>query len=541
MRSPLQVWRRLRAPLQVWRRLRAAVRARRGLGAGGVLGAAGAVSVLGFAPFHIQPLYLIALCLLVLMLDDARRCARPLRAGFWRAWCFAAGAFLAGTFWVANAFLERGGVYAGFFWVPLLLMPAGLALFWGVAGAAYARLSRPGPARIVLFAALFTGVEYARATWLSGFPWNLPGHVWPAGGPVSQSASLIGAMGLSAVTLLVLASPAALDGTGRRAVRAIAPVLAVVALAGLIVSGELRLARTPIETTGASVRVVKLGLAQSERRYDQREAMLEAYLDLSTAPGLDAVDAVIWPEGALPALTLREPELLARMGEALAGHTLILGSTRADTDVLPYRYYNALAVLDFTGEGPLAVEIYDKTRLVPFGEGNPIRPLTEIFGFQSLSTNSPFFVPGGGARTLTVEGLPPFLPLICYEIIYPGYVRDAAPRPAWILNISNDSWYGASTGPYQHHNIARYRSVETGLALVRSASAGVSGLVDPLGRAVQLSALKSSEALDIPILAAIDKPFYAKWGDAPWVAVLLAMLALLLFPWSCLRRPERSI
>lgn len=522
----------MRAPLDAWRRLRAVLRSRRGLAAGAILALAGAVSVLGFAPFHLQPLYLVALCLLVLMLDDARRSARPLRAGFWRAWCFGAGAFLAGTFWVANAFIERGGAYVWFFWVPLILMPAGLALFWGAAGAAYARLSRPGPARIVLFAALFTGVEYARATWLSGFPWNLPGHVWAAGGPVSQSASLVGAMGLSAVTLLVLASPAALDGTGRRAVRAIAPVLGVIVLAGLIGFGEWRLARTHVEPTGASVRVVKLGLTQSERRYENRAEILEAYLALSTGPGLDGVDALIWPEGALPALTLREPDLLARMGEALAGRTLILGVTRVDTEALPYRYYNALAALEFTEAGPAAAAIYDKTRLVPFGEGNPIRPLTEIFGFQSLSVNSPFLVPGGGAQTLQLDGLPPFLPLICYEIIYPGYVRGASPRPAWILNISNDSWYGESTGPYQHYNIARYRSVETGLALVRSASAGVSGLVDPLGRAVQLSGLKSSEALDIPILAPIEKPIYAKWGDAPWAAGLLAMLLMFQLPAS---------
>ncbi|TGY89059.1 apolipoprotein N-acyltransferase [Marinicauda algicola] len=524
---------------KAWRRARAALRAQTGVRAGAILFLAGAVSVLGFAPFHVQPAYLIALCLLVLMLDDARRSPAPLKGGFWRAWCFAAGAFLAGTFWVANAFLERGGVYAGFFWVPLIAMPSGLALFWGVAGALYARLSRPGPGRVVTFAALFTAVEFARASWLSGFPWNLPGHVWEAGGAVSQAASLVGTMGLSAATLLILASPAALDGSGSRAARALPPVFGVLALAGLIGFGELRLARTPVEETGYAVRVVKLGIAQSERRYENRHAMLEAYLELSAAPGLDRIDAVIWPEGALPALTLREPDLIDRMAGVLPGETLILGATRAETGALPYLYYNALAVLDFTAQGPVLAATYDKTRLVPFGEGNPIRPLTEIFGFQSLSTNSPFLSPGSGAARIALGGLPVFAPLICYEVIYSGYVREAASEAAWLLNISNDSWYGASTGPYQHYNIARYRAIETGLPLVRAASAGVSGLVDPLGRGLQLSGLKSSEALDIPILAAADKPFYANRGDSPWVTALgLVLLLVHVLPLG--RRRRRS-
>lgn len=524
------------APLDVWRGLRERVRALPAPAAGALAFAAGALTVFAFAPFHIQPVYLLALCLFVLMLDDARGKPRPRRAGFWRGWAFGAGMFLAGTFWIANAFFERGGVYAWFFWVPLVFIPAGLALFWGLAGAVYARLSRPGPARIVVFAVLFTGVEYVRATALSGFPWNLPGHVWAAGGAVSQAASLVGAMGLSALSLLILASPAALEGPGGKLRRAAAPGLAFLVLAGLIGFGHWRLAATPVVETGEQVRVVKLGLAQSERRYENRAAMLERYIELSAGPGLETVDAIIWPEGALPALTLREPELIARMNEALSGERLILGVTRADTATQPTAYYNALAVLDFGAEGAGLSGLYDKVRLVPFGEANPLRAVTGLFGFQSLATNSPFYTPGEEARVIALEGLSPFQPLICYEVIYSGFVRSGEPRPAWLLNISNDSWYGTAIGPYQHLNLARYRAVETGLPLVRSASAGVSGLTDPLGRGVVLTGLKSSEALNIPILAALDEPFYAQHGDIPWIAGLLVMLLLVRIPWSSVRR-----
>jgi len=317
------------------------------------------------------------------------------------------------------------------------------------------------------------------------------------------------------------------------------PILAALVLAGLIGYGQWRLSSIEIQETGRMVRVVKLGLPQSQRRYENRQAMLERYIELTAGPELARADAVIWPEGALPARTLREPDLLARMGEVLAGTPLILGTTRVDTEVEPDLYYNALAVLAFGDDGPRLGAVYDKARLVPFGEGNPVRPLTELVGFQSLATNSPFYTPGAGARAISVAGLPAFAPLICYEVIYPGYVREAAPQAQWLLNISNDSWYGGSTGPYQHLNQARFRAIETGLPLIRSASAGVSGLVDPLGRGVALTALKSSEALNIPILADIREPFYARRGDAPWAIVLVVLLLLVRLPWSFMRRQGR--
>lgn len=517
-------------PAEAWRRGRARLRTLGCRASGALLFLVGAVSSLAFAPFHIQPVYLAGLCLLIFMLDDARTKARPVRSGLYRGWMFAVGLFLASVYWVANAFIERGEPYAYFFWVPLILMPTGLALFWALASTAYVRLSRRGPVRVVLFAALLTLAEYLRAHILSGFPWNIPGQVWIAGEPISQTASVIGINGLSALTLLIVSSPAALSGSGRTPVRFLVPAAALIALAGLFAFGAIRLSATDIEETGAELRIVKLGLAQSERDYEARAAILDEYLALSASPGLERMSAVVWPEGAVPGLILREPELVSRIGETLGPVPLILGTARVETGAPPYLYYNSLAVLDWVSGEPRLSAVYDKARLVPFGEGNPIRNLTEILGFTSLSTNSPFYTPGEGASVLEVNGLPPLLPLICYEVIFPGFIRGAQSEAAWLLNISNDSWYGQASGPYQHFNIARYRSIETGLPMVRSASAGVSGLVDPLGRGTQLTGLQSSQALDIRLLAAIAKPFYATHGDSPWVIAFIVMLLLIHAP-----------
>ncbi len=498
--------------------LRARLDALTGWKAALVLFLAGAFSVLAHSPFHIQPALIAALVLLVVMLDAARGTARPLRSGFLRAWVFASGMFLGGTWWVANAFLVSAGDHAWLIWAPLIVMPGGLALFWGLAGALYAKFAPPGPFRIGVFAALFIAVELLRSTILSGFPWNLPGHVFAAGGAMSQIASVIGAAGLSAVVLYAFASPAALFGAGSRLARVLPLAVSVVALAGLWGFGAARLAGAEIQPTGQTLRIVQLNVPQQAKVRENRLEILDAYLQLTAEPGLEDVDAVIWPEGAIPGFMLQDEAVLDWISDVMpADGRLISGVTRIEGDASAWRAYNSLASLQFTG-GYAAVDgLYDKVRLVPFGEGNPVRPLTELLGFETLSNLVPFYTPGDESQTVRVEGMPSFAPLICYEVIFPRFVPRGFERPELLVNISNDAWYGNSSGPRQHLNQARFRALEEGLPMVRSASAGISGLIDAYGRGVVLLDLRASQAVDIELLAALPETFYARYGDWPWL------------------------
>ena len=489
------------------------------------LALAGAGGVLAHAPYFIQPALAAALVVLVLALDGARRTRRPLVSGFVRAWAFAFGMFLAGAWWVANAFANNPN--PAYHWmgpVAALLLAAGLALLWGLAGAVYARLSRPGVHRIAVFALVVFAAEMTRTYALSGFPWNLPGHVWPAGGPVSQAASLIGASGLSFLTLYAFASPAALISRASLAARLI-PVLAgasLLAAAGAF--GALRLAdAAPEPLEDARLRVVQAEIPPLEKTYENRRAILRRYLEMSVAPGLEDVDALVWPEVAIPAYLQSEPELVEAMGAAFdGGPLLVTGAARFERGPEATAYYNSLFVIDFDGGQAASLGVYDKTRLVPFGEGNPVRALTERFGFTALARN--FFTPGGGATTLDPERLPAFAPLICYEVIFPRFVPRGEARPAFLLNVSNDSWYGDSAGPRQHLNQARYRAIEEGLSMARAASGGSSGLIDPWGRGVALLPLGVEETLDIQILEGIDETLYGKHGDAPWAGIAFILL-----------------
>lgn len=489
---------------------------------------AGLVSVLAHAPFFFQPALIAGLILLVLTLDASAKTARPRRSGFWRGWCFGAGYFLGGTWWVANAFLVSAEEHAWLIWAPLTLLPAGLALFWGLAGGVYARLAPDGPSRIGLFAILFTAVEMTRSVVLSGFPWNLAGHVFEAGTPVSQAAAYIGAAGLSAFVLYAFASPAALLGRTGGWMRA-APVLVSMALlAGMWTHGSWRLANASTEMTDTRLRVVQLAIPQREKRHANRLAILDQYLDFTLRDGLEDMDAVIWPEGAIPTLMLEDSRVLVRLEADLpSGTRLWAGVTRRDRFPEGELYYNALAAMHFE-DGAGAVEaIYDKVRLVPFGEGNPLQLITGLFGFTTLSMNAPYYTPGPGPQTLQVAGIPAFAPLICYEVIFPRFAPRGEDRPAFLLNISNDSWYGNSAGPRQHLNQARYRAIEEGLPLVRSATLGSSGLVDAYGRAVHLLDPQMNEALDIVLPSAFQPVAYAVHGNLPWIVVSLLLLTCL--------------
>lgn len=492
-----------------------------------LLGVAGAFGVLGYAPLFWLPAYLLSMSLLILALDDARRFKNALRAGFARAWSFGAGHFLAGTAWVANAFLVSAGNDEWLIWAPLTLLPGGLALFWGVAGALYLRFAPRHMGKVAVFVTVMMGVEYLRATVFSGFPWNLPGHVFEAGKPVSQTASLIGAYGLSVLTLYIAAAPSAFWARGVLWRRAFPSVLAAGLLASAYGYGAVRLDRVEFEETDTQLALVQVNIPQAQKRYANRHDILDQYLELSLALDLARVDALIWPEGAIPAFLLDSPGLLQNLSDRLPGETrLITGTPRADPPLnqSPDFYYNSMVSLYFDEFTPTVEFQYDKVKLVPFGEGNPLRRLTRVFGFDSLAEAVPAYDPGPGAQIIELDQLPRFSPLICYEAIYPRFVEQVQNRPEWLLNISNDSWYGSSSGPRQLLNQTQYRSIEEGLSLVRVASAGVSGQVDALGRMRSPDQSSSTESFTITLLEGLDAPPYARYGNALFVFVWLFLV-----------------
>ncbi|MBN9001300.1 MAG: apolipoprotein N-acyltransferase, partial [Rhizobiales bacterium] len=274
-------------------------------------------------------------------------------------------------------------------------------------------------------------------------------------------------------------------------------------------------------------------LPQDDRfNYSAKAAVMRKYLALSdraTSPqtsGVRDANILIWPESAFPFFLTREGNAMAQIAELFPPSTvLITGAVRAP-DLPPgtpiRRAYNSIYLI---GDDGGILSVYDKLHLVPFGEYLPFQTLMEKLGFEQLTKVRGGFISGTRRKLIDVPYAPPVLPLICYEAIFPSDTAVGDERPGWIVNLTNDGWFGISTGPYQHLQQARLRAVEQGLPLVRAANTGVSAVIDPLGRIVASLGLGEEGVLDARLPVALPQTFYGRAGDIP--AVILVALAML--------------
>lgn len=463
---------------------------------GGVLAAAGQ------APLDLWPLALAGLAgLFALVLA-----APSPRQGAKRAWLFGGGYFAAALSWIVEPFLvdvARHGWMAPF---ALFGMSFGLALFWAAAGWLAAKAGT-GARRALALAVALALAELARSYLFTGFPWALIGHLW-IGTPVMQLASLGGAQGLTALTLLALALPFALRGRGA--------VLALALLGAGWGWGAWQLAQpAPPVADPVHVRLLQPNAAQRLKwRPDMVPVFFDRLLGYTAAPSDPAPDLIVWPETALPYLLERAGGALELIAETAGGTPVLLGVQRRDAGGV----YNSLAVLD--GQGRVS-DVYDKHHLVPFGEYIPLRPLAARLGLRGLAAELLYgYTPGPGPRVLDLGPAGRVLPLICYEAIFSQDLR-AATRPGWLLQITNDAWFGAFSGPYQHLAQARLRAVEQGLPVLRSANTGISAVIDARGRVLESLPLNTAGQLTVALPPALSQPPYARFGDWPWLALYL--------------------
>lgn len=494
------------AALTGWRRHAAAI-------------ALGAVAALAMPPFCAAPLLLVAFPGLLFLLDGAERG----RAAFAIGWSFGFGFFVAGLYWIAWALTVD---LARFFWlIPFAVagLPALLGVFTGLALWLLHGLRLQGISRVLAFAVLWTLAEYLRGHILTGFPWNLVGYSWVGWAPVLQSVAWIGIYGLSALTVAATAMPAAI---GRRG-GGVATALGLLLFAGLSVAGWLRLQDATTETVeGVRLRLVQPATSQADKwNPDLWPQIFQQHLALSARPATQPVTHIIWPETSVPYFLSRDAHAREAIARVVPDDGLVIaGAPRMVESGGPVQYFNSLAAIDQAGA---VVGTYDKFHLVPFGEYVPFRSILPI---EKITSGTTDFSAGPGPRTLELPGLPPVSPLICYEVIFPGEVTvegEDAIRPAWLLNLTNDAWYGQTAGPHQHFAIARTRAVEEGLPLVRAATTGISGVVDAYGRVTARLGLGEQGVLDADLPVALAEPtLYARFGDRGlWLLLALFSVA----------------
>ncbi|MGI9434108.1 MAG: apolipoprotein N-acyltransferase [Geminicoccaceae bacterium] len=480
----------------------------------------GVMAALSLPPLYLLPGLLGFAGWLWLLLRTPSR----LRAGL-IGWWFGLGYFVIGLYWIAIAFFSDAEKFGALALPAVLLLCAVMAIFPAIAGLLVGAL-RPGRplAAAIALALAWTVAEWLRAHFLWGFPWNLIGYVWIGVLPVSQVAAFVGIYGLSLLTVLSAALFVTLIERRDRTAW-VGPAIAVGLLTVLFLGGALRLQGPETgHHPGIHLRLVQANIDQHHKWDPElRAESFRRHLDLTAGQPVpsSAPDAthVIWPETA--SAYVLDDDVVARdmVGDLTPkdGY-LITGFNRFDLISKPKRAWNSLAVIDAGGSIRAG---YDKHRLVPFGEFLPWRAVLSRIGLQKITEGTIDFQPGGGAKTLALAGLPPFSPLICYEAIFTGEVVDPDDRPAWILNITNDAWFGQSSGPYQHLAMARMRAIEEGLPLVRSANTGISAIVDPYGRIEAELGLGGTGVLDHPLPLPLAAPtFYAKWRQIGFLSIV---------------------
>jgi len=495
------------------------------LALGGLAGKKRAAAAIGLGiaaatilpPLHWLPLGFVGFTGLAWMLAGKS----PL-AAFAVGWLFGLGHFSSSLYWIANALTIEWWRVGWMIPFAVLGLGALLGLFAGLAASATRALRLDGAALPFGLALFWALGEFARGHVLTGFPWNLIATAWLASDAIAQSAAVMGAYALSALSVLVFALPAGLaHGSWQPA----AAGLALVALAWA--GGSWRLAQADATLLpDIRLRLVQPNVPQALKwDPDARERNLEELIDLTRSAGFETRTHTIWSEtatafpiwGDLPALAERRAQVSAAVPP---GGMLVTGAPRFAREASgEIRAWNSLHAMEPDGT---IVATFDKFHLVPFGEYVPLRDWLPV---ERIVPGGIDFSAGPGPQLLAIAGLPIASPLICYEIIFPDNVVPAGLRPGVLLNITNDSWFGRSAGPYQHFAATRLRAIEQGLPTIRAAGGGISAVLDAYGRPVALLGLGARGVLDSGLPIALPETFFARAGQAIFAA-LLALLAI---------------
>jgi len=470
---------------------------------------AGCLAALGQAPWSLWPVSMlgfIGICALQFRTQSSKQAA-------WLGWLSGTGYFGVSLFWIVEPFLvdiARHGWMAPF---ALFLMSSGLALLWAIPAAATARIS-PHILRCIAFPVALTIFEMLRSILFTGFPWALPAYIW-SNHSIMQLSAWVGPFGVVLFTL----STSALAALGLVFRKPMFPIISLVIFIGCWGVVETRVPDELDVADGKTARLLQPNAAQHLKwQCDMIPVFFNAQLEMSRSARVDGIDLIVWPEMAVGYRINQTPDALRLIADAADGVPVAFGGNA----VVDEKFRNTLALMGTDGA---IGDWYYKHHLVPFGEYVPMGELLGRVGIRGLAArDGAGYDVGDGPKVLDVEGLGKVLPLICYELIFPRHLRTEV-RPDVILQITNDAWFGNISGPYQHLAQAKFRAVEQGLPVLRSANTGISAAIDPYGRIIAQLPLNEEGFLDVSVPLPLPPTLYSKTGDMPLLGVLLLVMA----------------
>ena len=495
----------------------------------------GAILTLAFAPVNFIVAGLFAFTSILLICDKFSDNPKKV---FWLGFAFGFGHHLTGVYWISNSLLVEADKFAWMIPFAASLIPAYLAIYSGLAFWITYKLKYKKLAKFLFLGSLWVFLEIVRTYAFTGFPWNLLGYTMLKSLAISQVASVTGVFGLSLIAIYLFASPylvirSVLDFTkNHRFYRVgfsflyLMPI--ILALILISIWGEKRIVKNAGQFENTTIRIVQPSIAQKEKFDPLRIGdHIFKYVSLSVKESehLDFVpDIIVWPEAATPFLLDRETEFVSSLQDVVPyTSNLILGSVRRNGD----KIYNSIQVIDHQGS-LVEDKYYDKHHLVPFGEYVPLREFLPA-GFDRITHGRGDFNTGSGPQTLTIAEKPPFSPTICYEIIFPDNVinRKSEKQPEWILNLTNDAWFGITSGPHQHLQKARMRAIEEGKPVIRAANTGISAVIDAYGFVINRLELEESGIIDSKLPKEYQNMTYFSKQGLKTPIIICALLILI--------------
>lgn len=477
----------------------------------------GLLSTLALPPLYVVPMMLMTLAGGFCLCDHAKNNIQAAAIGYW----FGFGFFAAGFYWIGNALLVDMAVFGWLYPLTLIVLGAFFGLFAIVPFMLWRLWQNPW-AKAGAFSASWVVLEWLRSFILTGFPWNMLGSIWTFDPIFIQTASLFGTYGLSFLTLWLAAALYMICQRPKIA----GTVLLLSILAAMYGYGYWRVKIYNPALSDTIIRLVQPSIPQSIKwSAPMLEKNFHQYIEMSRADNWENVDIVVWGETAMPFDLESRDFYRKRIAQAIPPEGyLITGAVRFGGEEDDFRPYNSMFVIDKQAQ---ILGFYDKQHLVPFGEYIPYRQYLPNW-VRPVTNTIADFAAGKHFTQVELEGIPSFGALICYEIIFPDHVIDRHNKPSWVVLLTNDGWYGDSSGPYQHLAAAQLRAVEEGLTIVRSANSGVSAVINPVGQITERIDFNQKAIKDVKLPLNLKlSTGYNYYGNLPVVSSMILILCIL--------------
>ena len=489
----------------------------------------GALTSLSLPPYNFLFINLITFSLFFIYIFQKKKSASKIQA-FFHGWFFGFGYFLSNLYWITIS-LTFDENFKFLIPIALILIPGFLAIFYGLA--IYCLLLfniRKLVSNLFLFSLLMGIVEFLRGIILTGFPWNLIAYSFSNNLEIIQITSFIGTYAFNMLCITFFTCPAIFILRKNRKEIAVciffllSPIILYVAGSSKIKTFQsLEIIQNDyvIRAIGSNIDL--------DRFYGNTDSVsvIEELIEISE-PNLDDQTLFIWPEGIIPNINQSELKYYNFLfkNKFNKNHLLGMGINNYETDVDKDLFYNSFSFYDHEIN---LINNYNKVKLVPFGEFLPFEKILGSIGLKSLTNNYQSFSSGESREIININENNfdiKILPLICYEIIYPGKIFDN-PNFDYIINISEDGWFGDSIGPYQHFTHSIFRAIESGKYLIRSANNGITAIINPTGFVEKKIPFGNSGYIDFSEKRIVNTTLFSQHGNKMFLIIILLYIFLI--------------